>query len=105
MRKLLLVALLLSNVSHAESDKVQHFLVSAGITSVTYITFSRVLRLEPKDRWKALLVSVVASSVAGLAVEAMDSMDRRDRRIDGGDMLANGLGNAAAAGLIIAIDF
>jgi len=78
-------------------DKVAHGGVSFALTTVSYGFYKTVL---PKDaQWKNVLRAALTSMALGIGKELTD------RGFDGHDILANGVGTATAATVILVFDF
>jgi hypothetical protein len=98
MKKLLIILLFSSQVfaGDLEMDKIKHFGVAFGLTKGSIWLFEDGFRLK---RTEAKIISSVLVLSLGIAKEYTD------RKIDGGDLLADFLGVAAANLINIKIDF
>lgn len=96
MKNLIIVFMIASCISRADTDKVAHFGTSYALQTVTYGFYRKAFRMEKKP---ALIFATFATILIGVAKEYTD------RKIDGGDIGANVLGSAAATGTILMFDF
>jgi hypothetical protein len=101
MKKLLLlIAIVLSAESGAtETDKVAHFGVSYALQTGMYGLSKKAFRLK---RDEALVFSIVTTL---LVTSAAEYMGGPNSKVDGKDILANGLGIGAASATILMFDF
>lgn len=77
-------------------DKVAHGGVSFAVTTVAYGFYKTILPKDPL--WKNVLRAALTSMVLGVGKEFTD------RGFDGQDILANGMGTASAATVILVFD-
>ena len=104
MNKLILgimLALTLTVQSYGvEQDKVKHFAVSAALGAVgSQLLLNTIPEDDSRRKWAAFAFSTVIVSMGGAFYELASGHP------EGGDMLANVLGAATGAGLVVAIDF
>ena len=69
MKKLILITLLFPMLVLSQQDKIKHFVAGATISSLTYISVYKAT----KNKKKAIIYSIAASSIAGLSKELYDS--------------------------------
>jgi len=100
MRVLILATLLCSTSYAIEPDKVNHFAAVYAIQTVSYGISSHAFRMERTD---ALVFSAAVTSMVWFTKEMFDA--GKTRRLDGGDILANVAGQAAAIGTVFVFDF
>lgn len=102
----LLVCLFVAQPARAELpvDKAAHFGMSFALMTATYGLSKQLFKIDKKDRFDAVMVGLVTAVAVGLAVEVADSISRNDRRLDGGDLLADGLGVATSTFFIYSFD-
>ena len=69
MKKLILITMLFPMLVLSQQDKIKHFAAGATISSLTYISVYKTT----KNKKKAIIYSIAASSIAGLSKELYDS--------------------------------
>ena len=103
MKYLLLLAILLAAPIKAEigADKFAHIGTSAAINGMVYLTMSAFTGREQEQKLPSLIGASIFTFSLGLAFKVMDA---QNGYIDGGDMLANGIGIVTSATLIYLLD-
>ena len=82
-------------------DKVGHFVGYLSLSVLMGLAFWEKLRRLP-DRWKGVLLIVLASTLYGGMIEVAQATLTDYRSGEWGDVLANGVG-AAAGGLVLLV--
>lgn len=83
-----------------DQDKLLHASLSANIAGMTYVALGKS-EIDPAGK---LILSLGAAMVVGIAKELADA-SHRSTRIDGADLLADGIGAGLGAGFCFAFDF
>lgn len=101
MKKLLLIALLLSTTSMAiETDKAAHIGTSYALQTAVYGIAHKGFRMDQVD---AIVFSAATVFLVGFTKEMIDG--GKTRKVDVGDIGANVAGQALSIGTILMFDF
>lgn len=85
-----------------DGDKLKHKGVSAALVTGMYLLTDQVL--DGEGKWFALVAAMGSTFVIGYTKEFMDTFERADKRLDSGDLVANGIGIGVAAAVICIVD-